>query len=361
MNNTSSSFFLGANTPGGFYSLFSELTAFDEKRRLYVLKGGPGTGKSTVMKKVAAECDRRGLYCERIFCSSDPKSLDAVIIPSLKTAVADGTAPHVIEPRFPGVVEKTVELGQFRDDKRLRENGDEIIRLFKENSFHHKKCVDFMAAAKGVDNDTVSVVLSSLRINRLHKFAERFAGVKLTATSNEKGRVSKRFLSALTSEGMLMFSDTFSSMAEEKIVLKDSFGCASSVFLKIISIKAAEQGLDIIRCNCPMSPDYKTEHIIIPSMSLGFFTSNRWHPDSFEGASFVDCMRFYDTDSLKRHKNRIAFNRRSRDELLGEAVNKLHAAKAVHDSLEKYYIEVMDFDRVKEESEKIVREIFEGA
>ena len=39
-----------------------------------------------------------GYDAEYILCSGDPDSLDAVIIPSLKLAWADGTAPHALEP-----------------------------------------------------------------------------------------------------------------------------------------------------------------------------------------------------------------------------------------------------------------------
>lgn len=355
----SPSFFLGANTPVGFYSLFSELYEPENGWRLYIIKGGPGTGKSTIMKKVAAECDRRGRYCERIYCSSDPGSLDAVIIPSLKISIADGTSPHVLEPKFPGVSEIIVELGQFRDDRLLRKNAEEIIRITKENSLRHKSSVDFLAAARGVDNDTSSVVLSALKIERLHKFSEKLALNKLSVTTDGRGVIRKRFLSALTPEGLVLFRDSFTGLCKSTVVLSDSFGFASSVILKILSMKSAEQGLDCILCYCPTSPDYRPEHLIIPSLGLGFFTSNRWHPDDFTDPYKVDCMRFYDSSALYRHKNRIAFNRRSRDELITEAVNKLTAAKSLHDELEKYYIAAMDFDAMGDYSEKLISEIFE--
>ncbi|MBR3767921.1 MAG: hypothetical protein IKL10_06755 [Clostridia bacterium] len=358
-NSLSPSYFLGANTPMGFYSLFNELYSPEDGWRLYIIKGGPGTGKSTLMKKIAAECDKRGKFCERIYCSSDPNSLDGVIIPSLKISIADGTSPHVLEPKFPGVSETIVDLGVFRKDKILRENSQEIIRITKDNSFQHKKCIDFLSAAKSVDNDTSSVVLSALKIERLHKFSEKLAAAKLTAGSSSKGTVKKRFLSALTPEGLVLFSDTFTSLCKNTVVLSDSFGSASSVILKVLSIKAAEQGLDSILCYCPMSPEFKPEHLIIPSLSLGFFTSNRWHPEDFEEPYHVDCMRFYDSVTLSKHKNRIAFNKRSRDELITEAVNKLTAAKRLHDELEKYYISAMDFDSMREYSERLISEIFD--
>ena len=85
-------YFLGANTPAGFVSKFDGFYDCLDGWRVFILKGGPGTGKSTLMKKVAEAVD---CECEYIYCSSDPRSLDAVIFNDLKTAIADGTAPHV--------------------------------------------------------------------------------------------------------------------------------------------------------------------------------------------------------------------------------------------------------------------------
>ena len=92
-------FFLGANSGGGFFSLYDQLGRPEDTYDLIVLKGGPGVGKSTMMKAIGAAAEKRGLDVEYIRCSGDPDSLDAVQIPQLKTAAVDGTAPHVIEPR----------------------------------------------------------------------------------------------------------------------------------------------------------------------------------------------------------------------------------------------------------------------
>lgn len=355
---SSSSFFLGASTPSGFYSLFSELYSPEDGWRLYIIKGGPGTGKSTLMKKVAAECEKRGHYCERIHCSSDPSSLDGVIIPSLKISIADGTSPHVLEPRFPGVSEKIIDLGAFRDDNMLYKHREKIIGLTKENSEQHKKCITFMAAARGAYNDTASVAVSALKIARVHKFAEKLGEAKLRAGSSAESIMKKRFLSALTPEGLVLFRDSFSQLCENKIVLSDTFGCASSVIIKVLALKASQLGISGIICYCPMSPEHKPEHLIFPELSLGFYTANRHHPDDFGKTLNIDCRRLYDNDILSRHKNRIAFNNRSSDELLSEAVNKLSSAKHIHDELEKYYIDAMDFEKMQEFSENLINEIF---
>jgi len=87
-------FFLGANTPQGFISRFDQLCNANEGWRSYVIKGGPGSGKSTLMKKAAQSIGEYTDAVELIHCSSDVDSLDAVIFEKLKLSIVDGTPPH---------------------------------------------------------------------------------------------------------------------------------------------------------------------------------------------------------------------------------------------------------------------------
>ena len=48
-------YFLGANSPTGFYSLYDHLLPPEQARALYILKGGPGCGKSTLLKFLLGE------------------------------------------------------------------------------------------------------------------------------------------------------------------------------------------------------------------------------------------------------------------------------------------------------------------
>ena len=102
-------FYLGANSPTGFYSLYDQLLEPEQAETIYILKGGPGCGKSSLMRRVAQAMEEKGASVEYIACSGDPDSLDAVVFPALNTAIVDGTAPHVVEPKYPGLVE-----GYFR-------------------------------------------------------------------------------------------------------------------------------------------------------------------------------------------------------------------------------------------------------
>ena len=107
----------GANTSSGFVSKFDEINTQNKPSFKYILKGGPGTGKSTLLKKIANHFEEKGLEVERYFCSSDTNSLDAVRIVSLNVCVVDGTAPHEQDASIPGVNSKIINLGECISDK----------------------------------------------------------------------------------------------------------------------------------------------------------------------------------------------------------------------------------------------------
>ena len=91
-------YFLGGNTPSGFYSLYHQLSDPARMRALYIIKSGPGSGKSTLMRRVERHAQAAGLETQEVLCSGDPDSLDAVILPQLGAAVVDGTAPQGVVP-----------------------------------------------------------------------------------------------------------------------------------------------------------------------------------------------------------------------------------------------------------------------
>jgi hypothetical protein len=92
--------FFGAATPEGAIDHIQNLTA-DLKRRIFI-KGRPGSGKSTMLKKIAAAAEQKGYDVEVFHCGFDPNSLDMLIFPELSTAIFDSTAPHEYFPSRQG-------------------------------------------------------------------------------------------------------------------------------------------------------------------------------------------------------------------------------------------------------------------
>ncbi len=87
--------FFGAATINGSTDYIDILT---EGCKRYFIKGRPGTGKSTFLKKVAQSAFDDGMTVERYHCAFDPNSLDMIIIRELNLCFFDSTAPHEYFP-----------------------------------------------------------------------------------------------------------------------------------------------------------------------------------------------------------------------------------------------------------------------
>ncbi|MDM5335900.1 hypothetical protein QUF84_01160 [Fictibacillus enclensis] len=88
--------FLGAATPNGAVDYIQNLTEDISKR--YLIKGRAGSGKSTMLKKIAAAGKEKGYDVEIYYCGFDPNSLDMVILREKGIAIFDSTAPHEYMP-----------------------------------------------------------------------------------------------------------------------------------------------------------------------------------------------------------------------------------------------------------------------
>lgn len=168
-------FFLAANTPQGFVSRFDQLGNHREGWRSIIIKGVPGCGKSSLMKKIAEDFLEAGEDVERIHCSSDPDSLDGVMIERLKISIADGTAPHVLEPKYPGAYEQILNLFDALDMETLFHNREEIISLFDQNKILYERAYRFLSAAGSLQSDNAKLGTECLDIIKINKTALRFA------------------------------------------------------------------------------------------------------------------------------------------------------------------------------------------
>ncbi|MBQ8210044.1 MAG: hypothetical protein IJZ35_05635 [Clostridia bacterium] len=345
-------YFLGANTPQGFYSLFKELYNPYDKWEMYIIKGGPGTGKSTLMKQVAQKAAEKGIAVDRIPCSSDPNSLDGIIIPSLKIAMCDGTSPHIVEPVFPGVCEHLINLSECWDKNKLKDNASKIKLISMTNSSAHQKCLKYLKTAKLIDDELSRYIMPAVNHEKIKRFTERLTELKYDKAGESVQKT--RFLSALTPIGININYDTFKNDCDKIIKIKDSHNISHIIIKSILK----DFDRSIIKYNCPLEPESKTEHIIFTDIKLGIFTSNIYHPMKEKTYKTVSTDRFIDKDILNEHKSTIAFLNKTKSEMINEAILSLQTAKASHDILESYYIEAMDFDKVNNIKEKTINEIF---
>ena len=288
-------FFLAANSGRGFASCYEDFPG--RGVFLHIIKGGPGTGKSSFMRRIRDEAAARGLDTESILCSGDPDSLDAVSIPALGLAWVDGTAPHVREPVLFGADSDYVNLGQF-----CRTPLPEPER---------EKAGALNAAYKACYRDAYALLREAL--------SEAGAAAE-PALPHPVDGIRRRYLSAITCRGELRLTETLEKLCKQNYVFRSAASLAAA------AEQAAAQGLDVIACPRPLDPG-RFEAVLLPELSLALLA-----PPPAESAA-----------SLRA---------------LERAVEKLREAKSLHDELEAVIRPFMDYTALDAYAERCLGGIF---
>lgn len=348
-------YFLGGNTPSGFYSLYHQLSDPERFRAVYIVKGGPGSGKSTLMRRVERHAQAAGLEAEEVLCSGDPDSLDAVIFPALGAAIVDGTAPHVVEPQCPGVVERYIDLSGCYDRAGLQPLKEPILAAAAEYKGHYKRVYRCLGAAGELRRDMTELLATQPVQQKLAKRAAGIIGRELKKPSSGDGSAQQRFLSAVTHKGPLTLWDTVDAQASRVYELADNCGLAHHLLTPILTAALAA-GHQAVACPDPMAPD-RLAHVLLPSLSLAFVTSSAEAPWPHRAYRRLRLDAMVDAEACRAAKPRLRFTRRVAAALLEEGVAGLSQAKATHDHLEQLYNPFVDFDGVAAIADRTADEV----
>jgi len=335
-------YFAGANTVQGFYSRFEEIPR--DCQRVYYIKGGPGVGKSTLMKRVAQRAQEKGLEAEIFHCSSDPDSLDGVALPQKRLALMDGTAPHVYDPVVPGARDTLLSLGDYLDEKALRPLTGEIIDVQSRISTRFARAYRYLAAAGEVLRAAPHAREDEAKTARL---ADAWA--HSLPLRGGRGSVRQLFASAFTPKGLLTITD-FHEM-ERCVTVDCPFGAHATGLLHTIARMAAARGLDAVELLDPLFPQ-QIAHVLIPAHGVAFSTGRRTKESTGE---WVDADSVF--AGVPEADREQSFDINAFELLCQRAVEQLAAAHQLHDELENYYIRHMDFLGWEKALEKVLSQI----
>ncbi len=334
--------FLGANTADGFYSIYDGFAA-GEHDFLRVIKGGPGGGKSGFMKKMGSAAQAAGHDVEYILCSGDPDSLDGVYIPALGIGYADGTSPHIMDPKFFGASGDYLNLGQFCDTDAAKSLRGQLESVTREYRGLYDRAYSYLAAAQKAAPARQGSYLLPENIDAARHRAVSTGQRELPRArrGGTPGHVTRRFVSACSCKGRVLLHETMCSLCERIYVLEDRLGLAD-VFLQQLLQMAVERGVDVIACPRSSAPD-KLEALFIPSLSLGYFADGHEFELPFKPYRRLRLDGLVDAARMRELRPELRADAKLANELSENAIATLAAAKALHDKLEELYHPHIDF------------------
>ncbi len=341
-------YFLGANTPRGFHSLYDGYVDTGAGDFLWVLKGGPGCGKSGFMRRIGQAAAAAGLDVERILCSGDPQSLDGVYVPALRAAWVDGTAPHILEPPFPGAGGAYLDLGKYYDATALRPRLGELSELNARYREKYREAYGILAALPAVDAGLRGGLVMPEDLSAVRRRAESAARRALPPRRDRTGRRKLRFLSAFGCEGFVFLPNTAETLCGKLSLLDNGLGLADA-YLQVFAAVAERRGWDTVCCPDPLAPE-RLEAVLVPEAGLGCVAAR---PDVTWKNAQTRRVRLDAIPDAERLRALCG-------QLRAQAQTALKDAKSLHDALEAVYNPHVDFDGVWREADEHVRTLLGG-
>lgn len=323
--------FAGLNGIDGYVPLL-EYT-LSPMKRVFILKGSPGSGKSTVMKRIAARAEAEGHPLTVIRCSSDPGSLDGVMLTDLGVAVADGTSPHSLDPKKYGIREVTVSLEDTFDYDRLGFFSGRLGRLFEKKAMYVRAASSCIAAFGKLEDVRREYTDSAFLAGKLYTFCHGF--VKRNCRKGD-GRVVITPTDTFCRKGFVT-TGTFCDV-DEFYVLRDRYGSAETVLQQLYA-HARNEGVDMCVIPCPVD-NREISGIFFPDTGV-LIKSDRFV--SPENAKTVRAARFLDPEVTALHRQSLTVIEKLSEKLTDEASQTMERAFAVHGEIEKIYSQCIDF------------------
>lgn len=348
-------YFLGANSAQGFVSLYNQLIDESKAAAFYILKGGPGCGKSTLMKKIGAELENEGVRVEYILCSGDPGSLDAILLPEKGIAIMDGTAPHVMEPTYPGVVSHYINLGDSYDRVALREKAASFIAIKKRYQDCYIRAYQCLRAAREVRRNGEKECITPDVLAKVSKRTKGILSREVKRKKGVRGALTQRFLGAITCEGQFCLYESVESQCKRIYELQDNGGLAHEM-LRELQEGILAAGYDVTAFLSPEDPT-RLDHLMVPALSLAFLSSTTQRTPNKRPYRRVRMETMADRELWKTNRAKLRFANRIAGELVEDGIRELAQAKLLHDDLEAVFHSFVDFGKVETMTQDLLQEI----
>lgn len=355
--------FPGNNTTEGFYSYYQYILGQREADKIISLKGGPGVGKSTFIRKTGEEMLAEGHDVDFLHCSSDHDSLDGIVLRDKKIAMVDGTAPHIIDPVNPGAVDTIIHLGDYWNEEGIRRNRVTVIDTNERLKRTYERVYNYLGAAGKMYDNVAQIYDIGMRREEIYKIAARMINRELShrEISAKLGDCKKYFASGITPSGCESYLETLISHCDTVYLFHAPVGVSSEKILTLFGESALYRGYDIECYYCAMHPSEKVEHLIVPNLSLACVTSNDYHRVDRKGLSGqvveIDLAKVLDWEAMAFQEDIRQDSEKRMKELFDRAVECLNLTKKEHDTLEALYIPNMDFAKVEQVRQQVLAQI----
>lgn len=370
-------YFARGNTAIGAYNLFD--SAFQGIKHLYMLTGGPGTGKSTIIGNIANKMTEAGYDVQLFHDPSDHESLEGLIVDDMSIGIVDGLACRLGLAEMPGVTVKVVDLGSAVDVAQLDTLKSQVLRLEKQANLLFSKAYETFGKAKSIHDEWETLYIEHMDFAAANLVTEQLidsiignigeqcgvTDIKTTAGTvnanrkKRKGKIRHLFLGAATPFGPVDFVPNLTANMQRTVFIKGRPGSGKSTMLKKIVTAVTEQGMDVEMFHCGLDPN-SLDMVIVPSLQVAVFDSTAPH-EYFPRQEHEEILDMYEKTMNPETDELVATTAKELaakyKTAIKEATSYLLEAKHVCDEIKALYASVTDFEQVRKLQDKLLKDL----
>lgn len=336
-------YYSGGNTCLGFYHFYPTMASENVERKI-ILKGGPGVGKSNFMREIGESFAALGYDLAYHWCSSDPDSLDGLVIGDL-FCLLDGTSPHVIDPQYPGAVDEIVNLGCYWNRGKIRENRQAVISLTNTISSYFKLAYLRLQESSIAWQEMQFYTNASMHWPSVNKNILALGQDFLATGKFSDVKPRHLFAAAITPGGIITKHDSLIDADYSIYAVSGRPGCGLQMLFSYLLQQIELNSLEAEILHNPFIPQ-DIDFILFPQaksvlidISANVVDYAALLPGRFKRRLDFDLLlqnSAAHTEDFQRAKERCSAG-------IEAAIHFLSQAKTLHDELEAFYTPHMDF------------------
>ena len=326
-------YFMGASTGCGFKTEF-----YNEHKDYYgyFIKGGPGTGKSTMMKRIAEDFSKENISVYS--CSSDPDSVDAIVFEDKRIFFADATPPHESNPKLPFVTGEIIDLATGLDASKLNDVKEEAVYLNNQNKACHNTASKYLSIIGDIQGKIMEIGKEHINTEKTKKVFWDLYDEYFEGNISKTGKSVCRQRIAYTPHGKKCFFPDNCRI----IVLKDDFLYSGFYILNKIKEKASSDGFYIEETKTMTQNLFAENMLCFPEINFAVCAEQNLPAELIKTEQIINLDEVYDKEMQKDVKAFADYQLKVIKEMEEKTVSVLFDALKIHDDLEKLYIDAID-------------------
>lgn len=342
--------FASSHTTRGYYTFIPDL--IKDLERVYILKGAPGSGRSTFIRLVGEILSEQGLEVEFWISALDSITPDGVYIPQLNLAVVNGSLPASIDPRYPGVKEHLINLGEYWDQAAIEAQRQQIVELVDNIELSQQKAYDLLKELGRLKAEQRRINSRHINIEKIGQLVKQLGSEIVENRSGEK----HYFAGVLTIDGWVDYVHELSHNCQKRYIFKGPPGSGKSMIIAELGRMVKDSGYFLEYYHCGLEIE-NLVMVIIRNLQIALIEASSADIPLKPWDVVVD-LSLYMEGHDDEYSQENAINGRDLENLLLKARQQLEKSSYNQQELKKIYAGSMDFtglDKIRQDLIESIR------